>query len=55
MKEEQLKLDEVVKEFEELIEENHSRQDVVKKNYSHDIDTMVSNLNKLESRENIKN
>lgn len=53
MKEEQLKLDEVVKEFEKLIEENHLRQDVVKKNYGHDIDTMVSNLNKLESREKI--
>ena len=53
MKEEQLKLDEVVEEFEKLIEENHLRQDVVKKNYGHDIDTMVSNLNKLESREKI--
>lgn len=53
MKEEQLKLDEVVEEFEELIEENHLRQDIVKKNYGHDIDTMVSNLNKLESREKI--
>ena len=51
MREEQLKLDEIVSEFEELIEENHLRQNMVRKNYSHDIDTMVNNLNKLESRE----
>lgn len=31
MKEEQLKLDEIVKEFEELIDENHSRQDASKR------------------------
>lgn len=53
MEEERKKLEEVVAAFEELIEENHLRQEMVKKNYSHDIDTMVSNLNKLESRDKV--
>lgn len=48
MKEEEQKLKEVVTEFENLIAENKVKQQVTKKNYSHDIDTMVSLLNKLE-------
>lgn len=51
MKEEEQKLKEVVTEFENLIAENKVKQQVTKKNYSHDIDTMVSLLNKLENRQ----
>lgn len=42
---------EVVNEFEKLIDENKNRQIVTKKNYSHDVDTMVSLLNKLENKQ----
>lgn len=46
-----LKLKEVIKEFEYLIEENKLKQEIVKKNYSHDIDTMITLLNNLENKE----
>ena len=51
MQEEEKKLTEVVNEFEKLIDENKARQIVTKKNYSHDVDTMVSLLNKLENKQ----
>ncbi len=49
--EEELKLKEVVDEFQNLIDENKLKQQAVIKNYSHDVDTMVSLLNALENKE----
>jgi len=49
--EEELKLKEVVDEFQNLIDENKLKQQTVMKNYSHDVDTMVSLLNALENKE----
>lgn len=49
--EEELKLKEVVDEFQNLIDENKLKQQAVMKNYSHDVDTMVSLLNALENKE----
>ncbi|MDD6223717.1 MAG: UvrD-helicase domain-containing protein [bacterium] len=53
MEQERKKLTEVVKVFEELIEETHLRQEMVKRNYSNDLEMMVYNLNKLESQEKV--
>ena len=50
MEEEVLKLKEIIAKFEDLIRDNKLRQEATKKNYSNDIDTMVSMLNKLEER-----
>lgn len=50
MEEEKLKLKEVILEFEKLIEENRLKQEVTKKNYNHDVDTMMALLNKLENK-----
>ncbi len=49
--EEELKLKEVIDEFQNLIDENKLKQQAVMKNYSHDVDTMVSLLNSLENKE----
>lgn len=49
--EEELKLKEVIEEFQILIDENKLKQEAVMKNYSHDVDTMVSLLNTLENKE----